>query len=123
MVGGVKMTLLRLGDPGPVTHRQIAKHMSNIWRQSLDGRSNTPKEFGLLIGLAKDWPEGQQVEVFKAVMKNWSGFMAGAKLEIASNGEGGEERYFKYPCISFMRRFWPIGIELWEMEHQAKPTK
>jgi hypothetical protein len=119
-VDGRKMMLLRVGEPGPKTARQLAKTMTYIWRKRF-GRSVSRPDFGRLVGLAEVWPDGDQLEIFKAVLDNWPAFMVGAKLVIAAEGRRCKKR-LDYPCITWMRRFDKVGIELYvkRLQEQGK---
>lgn len=119
MIDGVKVTLLRIGKPGPETPYQIARKMACIWRKHFDGRTTTEREFGCLMGLAEDWPKGKQVEIFKTIMGNWGGFMAGVKLSTYGTDAMEKDRFYRLPSISVMRRFHAVGVEQYLIEQQS----
>lgn len=126
-INGKKVTLLREGEPGPMTHRHIANILSNNFRNKF-AKPVTKKEYGCLIGLAETWPEGEQVAIFKTVMADWQSFMSGvhcAIMEMQDAGEDAVKRYYSFPSISVMRRFHDVGLELHLMKLQAevKPSQ
>ena len=118
-VSGRKMTLLREGEPGPTTARQLANIMASIWRKRF-GRSVGRNHYGCLIGLAESWPDGHELEIFKRVLDNWPAFMVGVKSMIALEGGNGKERYLEHPSITVMRRFHKVGVELYVMQLQEQ---
>jgi hypothetical protein len=121
-INGKKMTLLREGEPGPMTHRHIANIMSNIFRTKTSNKVG-PREYGCLIGLAEIWPAGEQVEIFKTVITDWTSFMSCVHcviMEMQDAGEDAVKRYYSFPSITVMRRFHEVGVELHLMKLQAK---
>lgn len=121
-IDGRNTTLLRDGKPGPKTPRHIANIMSRIWRRKYD-RPVTRVEYGCMIGLAEEWPDGHQVEIFKLVISNegWPEFMAGVWIEIAKLD--GVKRFYKFPTLTVIRRFHMVGVELYQMNAQQKAGK
>lgn len=120
-IDGRNMTLLREGEPGPITHRHIANIMSNIFRKKFD-KPVTRKGYGCLIGLAETWPQGEQVEIFKTVLADWQSFMSGVHciiMEMQDAGEDVVKRFYSFPSISVMRRFSDVALELHLMKVQA----
>ena len=77
------------------------------------------KDYGCMCGLAETWPDGYQVQIFKTVLADWEGFMAGEKIAIWTAGTG-EERFFEYVSMSVLRAFPEVAVELWVMEQQEK---
>ena len=128
----VKTLLLREGDPNAMTPRRIAKALRNIWIEAT-GKAITPKDFGLLVGLAKDWPDGFQFELLKFVLADWQRFMSAVKWwidmeNIAADVEGKPptlyKRYYRYPAINVVRTFWEPAIEAYETHLQGEdPAK
>lgn len=119
LIDGKMTALIREGLPGPQTHYDLAQIMSAIWRKKF-GKANTKKEFGCLKGLAEVWPEGQQVQIFKTVLNDWSAFMAGAKIEMQLLGDEGRPLYYEFPSLTVLRRFPEVAVELHQMTQQAK---
>lgn len=123
-VEGVRATLLRLGEPGPPTPRTIAQTMARAFRTKTGQRVN-PGQFGMLVGLAKEWPDGHQLAIFKYIISNegWEWFMVGVGLEIALlKAEGHadlKKMFFKYPHIPTLRRFEGVAYETWKMHLQG----
>jgi len=124
----VKYTLLRVakqGEPPTKTPQHVANIMRSVWKEKVD-RPISGKEHGCLLGLAQVWPEGCQIDIFKTVLDNWSGFMAGVKIiqEImAHKGEAVTVKFYKYPSITVMRRFPQAAIELHgiKLQSEGKP--
>jgi hypothetical protein len=123
-VDGAKLSLLRIGEPGPPSAVDVAKAMSKAWRQTFSGRPTNKHEFGCLIGLAERWPEAHAVAVFRHALANWTFVMAGVEMEIDLLPE--EERlsrYYKHPSISVMRRFPDPVLEAYIMHMQDKHSE
>ncbi|MEP4988146.1 MAG: hypothetical protein ABJV68_10685 [Paracoccaceae bacterium] len=121
-IEGVKMKLLRIGEPSDLTDEDFARMMVKIWHKKT-GQKETPNEFGLLVGMAKDTPRGLAPDVFRTVIENWSGFMAFVHMDISIGMEEGdyfdtdpdnfEKKFFHFPSISVARRFWPTAREFY----------
>jgi hypothetical protein len=120
-VNGRKTTLLREGEPGPKTARQLANAMGRIWYRRFK-RQVGKKKWRCLLALAEIWPDGHEIEIFKLVLDDWSMFMVGVKGMIALEGNNGKELYLEYPSITVMRRFHEVGIEMHMMQWQETPS-
>ncbi len=100
------------------------------------------KEFGMLCGLARDWPDGWQFEVFRHAAIHWWDFMDDVKFEVELALELHDtrqspfhrelladplyatarrlwpqrdelsQRIYRRPFIPLLRRFWPTALEL-----------
>lgn len=105
-VKGRKMMLLRVGEKGPPTPRDIAIYLRKIW-QKKTGTKETPASFGCLVGLAERWGEDAP-RILTMVLNEWGKFMCGVKLEETWT----VNRYFKYPCITLIRRFPQVAEEM-----------
>lgn len=123
-IAGKNTTLLREGKPGQKTPRHIANIMSRMWRKRYD-RPVTRSEYGCMNGLAEEWPDGHQVEIFKLVISNegWPEFMAGVHIQVDLLGHNGKKRFYKFPTLTVMRRFHAVALELYQMQQQAKAGK
>lgn len=127
LIGDTKMTVYRPGSMTDKTPEDYARIMSKMWFKA-SGRRATGKEFGLLVGLAKDWPPGRSPFLFNLVLKNWPMFCSGMKQEIDLGLDGEhwlykdpakfEHRYLRYPSIATIRLFWPTGMEMLLMYDQ-----
>jgi len=129
LVDDIKMTVYRPGSMADKTPEDYARIMSAIWFKA-SGRRATCKEFGLLVGLAKCWPEGKAPYLFDLVLSNWGAFCAGADTEIYCGMHGQpadqfkappeafEKRHFAYPNIAYIRRFWWVALEM--LNHNGK---
>jgi hypothetical protein len=96
--------------------------MCRIWRKRF-GRTVRRHEYGCIIGLAEEWPDGRQVEIFKLVTSNegWPEFMAGVWIEIAKLD--GVKHFYKFPTLTVMRRFHTVAVDLYQMHVQQKAAK
>lgn len=87
----------------------------------------TPTEFGYFIGLAKAWPDGMQVEIFKRVLENLSQFMAGVRLAQAIEQAEGKDvtppRYLRYPHIKTILDYNYLAVEMTEDHYQWTGTE
>lgn len=84
-------------------------------------RHTTQHEYGCMIGLTEVWPAGQQVELFKFVLKRWPAFMSGVKYTSVVEAETDEQvfnRHLEFPSISVIRRYAHVAIEMTTMEAQ-----
>ena len=122
-IDGLKLCLLRICDthePATKTPQHLANIMRKIWIQTV-GKPVSGKQHGCLIGLAKVWPEGFQIEIFKTALKDWPAYMVGVKFvqdKMMNNGQNVVFRFYKYPSIQVMRRFPEVGVELLGMKLQ-----
>jgi hypothetical protein len=131
-----KLALLRVlvaGEKPRPTPETIACGMRKVflerYGQGLEASGNifTPTMHGCLVALAGLWPEGKQMDVFKVVLNNWSDFMSGVGMIIDAKKAAGldlkaEKKFYRYPSISVIRRFYGVGTELYGMELQAKAS-
>jgi hypothetical protein len=80
----------------------------------------TGPEYGCMVGLAKEWPTGLQVELFKMVINDWMEFMAGVKVVQAQEAGLGTVKpmYFEYPHIKTLRRYCKVAVEMMVMRFQ-----
>ncbi len=106
--------------------------------------------FGMLCGLARDLPDGWQVEVFKHAVIRWPDFMDDVKLEVELAQEALREgfdpfspgaasdhmlttarrfwgqgdklslRTYRRPFIPLVRAFWPVAVELFIDHRQLR---
>jgi len=119
-VDGKKALLLRVGPPAVPTPRKIANLMRGAFRQKT-GRYPKKEEFPLLKVLAEEWPDGLQVEIFKAALNDWVAFKAGVAIEIEkmkANGEKAYHRHHGYPSVSVICKFRHVALELYVMRLQ-----
>lgn len=117
---GKPVTLLRVGEPGPNSKKQVQTHLSNIWRKET-GRPFPKPLFGLLGGMVDAWGMDKAPDIFRLTLKRWPEFMAGAHIEIVKIG--GTKRYYKHPSPGFILRFNSVAMELYQMEQQQKAGK
>lgn len=108
----------------------MAKTLRNVWVEAT-GNPIANTDFGLLVGLAKDWPNGFEIELLKFVLAEWQQFMSAVKCwidieNINADVEGKPpelyKRYYRYPSILVIRRFWEPAIEAYETHLQANDT-
>jgi hypothetical protein len=126
-VSGKKMSLIRVGHPSDLTHEDCARIMVKDW-EKLVGKAVKQKEFGCLVGISKESPEALAPDIFCTAVDNWTCFMAGVKLAISmASVEGDEfesdpskfsEKYYQYPSITVIRRFWTVAKEQYSFKLQ-----
>lgn len=117
-VYGVKTTLIRVGKPLPPTKRLVQRHLMNIWRKRV--KAPSAKDYGLMAGLVDAWGLELAPSILHLVIDKWPAFMAGAKIEIEKLGTKGHIKYFTHPALSVIRRFAPVGAELYLMQQQEE---
>ncbi|MCT4559507.1 MAG: hypothetical protein N4A61_15780 [Pelagimonas sp.] len=121
--------------------------MNSIRAAHIRAARHSREEFGMLCGLASDFPDGYEMAIFKHALRCWPDFMDHAKLEIetalalraadddpfhpealsdhtlttARRYRGREHklslRVYQRPLISFLRAYWPVAVELF-IDHQ-----
>ena len=142
-IGGLIVTLLRIGHPDsgdPEEAKRLAKLMSRTYRDKTGEAQIRAAEFGMLCGLARDFPAGFQLEIFKHTVLCWPDFMDMAKFEIEAalelrrqevspfadefravhylttarrlHGEELSLRTYKRPFIPLLRVLWPVAVEM-----------
>lgn len=89
------------------------------------GSGFTSEMHGCFVGLAQLWPDGAQMDIFKIVLDDWTGFMSGAQIVIEAKIKAGldpkaEKKFWKFPSPSVMRRFWGVAIQLAAMKAQEE---
>ncbi|MCA8896983.1 MAG: hypothetical protein KDA48_17120 [Amphiplicatus sp.] len=131
-----RVTLLRVvsGSEKPSrTPEALANIMRKIWKQKV-GKELNGKQHGCLIGLAKDWPDGHQLDIFKCMLNDWKGFViatrylmeAGADKigldvkAITANDGKPAIRKMAYPSITYMRPFHFVAVCLYARTLQEK---
>lgn len=149
MVDGRITTLLRVGEPGAEQAKTIAKGMQAYWCAATKEAKVSGDEFGMLCGLARDWPDGWQVEIFKHALIRWPDFVddVGVEVELAIDLRDTRQspfhrelladplyatarrlwperdklsrRVYRRPFIPFLRRFWPVAWELF-VDHRQR---
>ncbi|TGS82730.1 MULTISPECIES: hypothetical protein [unclassified Mesorhizobium] len=102
------------------------------WIPNLRERE-TRDDFGCLIGLAKVWPEGVQVEILEIVFANWREFMSGVKLVQHLEREANRKikkadptakvtevrgLFFEYPHIPTIRKYWKVALDMVTTHYQ-----
>jgi len=87
----------------------------------------TPNEFGLLIGLAKAWPDGMQVEIFRMVLDNLPVFMTGVRTKQAMEQAEGKDvvppRFLRYPHIKTIFDYNEVALEMMQDHYQQSGTE
>lgn len=147
-VEGRVTTLLRIGDPGTEAHRECANAMKRFYMAKTSEAKIRGDQFGMLHGLAQNFPDGYQLAIFKHTLFRWSAFMddAAAEIDAALNCYAGgfdpfapgadcnhmlttarrfywrqsevKRRVLRYPNIDFLLAFWPVAVELFIDDHQ-----
>lgn len=129
-----RVLALRVAEVGEPPAQPNPRDIANIMRNlfvAKTGRAPGKDEYGCLIGLAKEWPEGHQVAIFKDVLAEWGSYMAAIKNRIdfeteALEVKGLRSRYYRFPTITLLRR-WPhvvadAYLTRWQMQHNGKPN-
>jgi hypothetical protein len=121
-VNGVKLSLLRDGDPADKTPYDFAQMMSAEFRKRTK-RQTSPKQFGSLLYFAKEFEE-YSVDVFCTILDDWGGFMAAVKVAITDGIAGFDPfckdqkafhyRYYEFPNIQVVRRFSYVAYHYYE---------
>ncbi|WP_155765378.1 hypothetical protein [Mesorhizobium erdmanii] len=116
---GKPIVLLRIGERGPKTKKQVQKHLANIWR-SITGKTIVGRQFGHLGGMVDAWGLDKAPDILRLVLKDWSYFMAGVDVAIAKLGDDGYKRFYEYPSTSVILRFNTVAVEMYIMHQQEK---
>jgi hypothetical protein len=121
---GHVITLLRVGNLAEKSPEAVARIMSQLWQKKV-GRRPTPHEFGLLVGLAKDWPPELALDFLVTLIDNWPIFMQAVKLHVDLAKTFGDfhepdpdafySRFLSFPSISVIRRFYPLAVPTYEL--------
>ncbi|QKC85778.1 hypothetical protein EB232_33375 [Mesorhizobium sp. NZP2077] len=103
------------------------------WASNLRERE-TSRDFGCLIGLAKVWPDGAQVEILEVIFDNWTAFMTGVKYQQHLDREANRKLkevdptaklnqvralFFDYPHIPTIRRYWRVALDAVTTHYQT----
>lgn len=130
MVEGVPATLLRVGKKGKQSPRELANIMATLFKKHTGAEKVSRTQWGMLHGLAEEWPEGYQVAIFKHMIteKGWRSFMAALALYVAvqQEAEGNTslfKRYYDKPTISVLRRFWQVAADAYKTDIQGQNMK
>ena len=115
---GSPIVLYRVGPEPHKSHRHIANIMGSIFKKKLGLSSLDTTLWGCLNGLAQDWPEDDQIAIFEMVMNNWSGFMGIVKFVEPETPHKG--KYYEFPTITLIRKYWPLAVDMYATELQAK---
>lgn len=149
VVAGRTWTLLRIGKDDPTTEKHVANTLKLIFLDHMkfleaSGMLNAPatqadgapaqkpkklftarktvtkSEYGCLIGLAKQLPQGEQAKIFRYVLKNWPVFMSAvgvkvfeANLDADLKGEPApfSKRFYNFPSIGVIVKHHDCAIE------------
>lgn len=130
MVEGVPAVLLRVGKKGKQSPRELANIMATLWKKQTGAEEVSKHLWGMMCGLAENWPEGYQIAIFKHVITphGWHSFMAALSLHIAIQQEAEGDtvivkRYFNHPSVSVLRRFWQVAADAYKSDMQVKSMK
>lgn len=112
------MTLLRIGEPGPVTPYDLALSMSTIFRKRFK-KQTTLLDFQCLLALASEdwpdgWPNGLEIELFKLVTskEGWVEFMVGVKLIEPV------PKFYEFPVIPLIRKHHRVAVDMLVTRYQ-----
>ncbi|WP_197917984.1 hypothetical protein [Thiosulfatihalobacter marinus] len=130
MVEGVPATLLRVGKKGKQSPRELANIMATLFKKHTGADKVSRVQWGMLHGLAEEWPEGYQIAIFKHMItpQGWRSFMAALSLyvHVQQEAEGNTslfKRYYDKPTISVLRRFWQVAADAYKTDMQGKGMK
>ena len=143
-------TLLRIGEPGAEANRDCANAMKRFYMTKTGEAKIRKDQFGMLHGLAQNFPDGYQHAIFKHTLFRWSVFMddAGAEIDAALGCYAGghdpfapgadwdhmlttarrfywrqgdvKPRVLRYPNIDFLLALWPVAVELFIDDHEPR---
>jgi hypothetical protein len=112
--------------PGKVKPpKHLANIMANIFEDATKRRPDR-NAYGCLIGLAESLPEGFQVDVFRAVLRDWSGFMGLVKTahHLETDGNPIVNRFYDHPVIPLIRKYHMQASDSYLYDFQEKhPSK
>ncbi|MFT4095749.1 MAG: hypothetical protein QM651_01410 [Rhodoblastus sp.] len=131
-----RATLLRLladGETPTQSPETLANIMRKIWEAKV-GTALNGKQHGCLIGLAKEWPDGHQLEIFKCVLNDWKRFVVATRhlMDVAAEFAGEDVkqltaddgkpaiRKMKFPSSTYMRVFADVAVCVYAHVLQAK---
>ncbi len=125
-VKAMALRIMRDGDKQTKSVRDLARVMQHLYNEKT-GQKITREQFGMLNGLAKDWPEGYQIEIFKHVISTdgWCSYMAALSLHIdllteAEGEKGHTKRYYRFPSIPVLRKYWQVAADAYKSDMQQK---
>lgn len=95
--------------------------VDNALRRMRQARE-TPNEFGLFIGLAKAWPDGVQIDIFKRVLDDLQRFMMGVRLKQHQDEAKGKPtlkpRFLRFPHIKTVLEYYEVALEMMQDYYQ-----
>lgn len=120
----VKVTALRVGEAPKFSTRDMANIMGKAFTKQT-GKKVSKQEWGMLNGMAENFPEGYQIDIFKHAITpdGWHGFMAICSVEVRQMIDEAKEqgqtssafkRYYRYPSIRVLRRFWEFAADAYK---------
>jgi hypothetical protein len=119
-----------VGESVPVIeHKHAARIMEKIWREKT-GRETCPAQFGLFMGIAQSWPQGEQVNIFRAALNDWPGFMVALKhVDMMAEIKAGKlaslhaKRHYSFPHLGAMREHPDAAVEFYgsKLQKEEKP--
>lgn len=83
------------------------------------------RDFGLVVELAKKWPEGLHASLIAMVLTRWSDFMGRVKIvqaEQLAKGEVVKARYYEHPFIVPILNYADVAIAMM-VEHYQETGK
>lgn len=119
---GKPIVLYRLGS----THHQSARHVANIMtslfrkKYGLEERISR-RDWGCLVNLARIWPEGAQVEIFRTLLADLGAFMAAVKA--ADPDCPHSVRFYEFLPIPLVRKYHDVALQVYISAVQAKGLK
>jgi len=135
IAGPKKLTLLRIGEAPPKDVADEAKRvMITIWDKAM-GKPITEREGRCLWGMAGDVMKllaevglpaelgGElAIAVFKLALADWQQVASGIKLAMHIQPNC-TPKFYKYPSITVIRRFWKAAVYAYVQAAQSKDVK
>lgn len=128
MRDGLKVAIVRMladGEAPARTPEHVANIMRQIWQEEVPAPHNrlTPRQHGCLVWLARLWPEGSRIKIFRHCVRHWQDFVTAGKhileCEADLKGEEPHKLFFVHPNIPFMRKVHVAGPCVYAMALQG----
>lgn len=124
-VKGLALRLLQPGERPLQDFRDNARIMEALFKKFTEHRV-TKAQWGMLNGLAGEWPDGHQIDIFKHLLstEGWISFMAALDQHIAVQNETEakeyEKRFYRFSSINVMRAFPKVAADVYKSDMQQK---
>lgn len=116
------IVLYRLGSTPHLSARHTANIMASLFRKKYDLEERiSRRDWGCLVNLARIWPEGVQVEIFRTLLADLDAFMAAVKA--ADPDCPHSIRYYNWLSIALVRKYHDVALDVYIGAVQAKGQK